>query len=77
MRAKSWVLVVLAVVSMPLAGCATTQSVAREDKVLELPRGRLVLRVDQEYVARVEALARKNGTRVHWINPPLRRVESE
>ncbi|MDW8479834.1 MAG: hypothetical protein RML12_08585 [Xanthomonadales bacterium] len=45
--------------------------------MLHLPQGKVVFRVDREYVARVEAAARRNGTRVHWVNPPLRRVEVE
>lgn len=77
MRAKSWIPIPLAFACLSLAGCATTESVSRDGKVLELPQGRMVLRVDREYVARIEAIARQQGTRVHWVNPPLKRVERE
>ncbi len=77
MRAESWICGVLAALCMPLTGCVTTKTASPDGKALELPHGRMVLRVDRDYVARVEAIARKNGTRVHWVNPPLKRIESE
>jgi hypothetical protein len=77
MRAKSWFYGFIAVLCLAPAGCVSTKNAPRDEKVLELRQGRMVLRVDHEYVARVEAIARQNGTRVHWVNPPLRRVERE
>ncbi|MGN7724631.1 hypothetical protein ACTJIL_02260 [Luteimonas sp. 22616] len=32
------------------------------------------MRPDAQYIAEVEWIARQRGVRVHWVNPPERRV---
>jgi len=32
------------------------------------------IRPDAQYIAEVEWIARQRGVRVHWVNPPERRV---
>ncbi|MCK7593806.1 hypothetical protein [Pseudomarimonas salicorniae] len=46
-----------------LAGCASSGT-ARMDA------GANAYKVDAQYVARVEAIARQRGVDVEWVNPP-------
>ncbi|HET6603145.1 MAG TPA: hypothetical protein VFG21_02870 [Xanthomonadaceae bacterium] len=51
-----------------LAACASSSRVATKHEG--------VIRTDGEYVARVEAMARKRGIEVVWINPPKVRPDT-
>ncbi|MCD9032546.1 hypothetical protein LDO32_12505 [Luteimonas sp. Y-2-2-4F] len=55
-----------------LAACAGPQAVSRAPGALPGVRGE-VIRNDAEYVARVNAEARRRGLLVQWVNPPPRR----
>ncbi len=46
-----------------LAGCASSGSA-------RLEHGARINKVDSTYVARVEAIARRRGVDVEWVNPP-------
>lgn len=46
-----------------LAGCASSGSA-------RLEHGAKAYKVDNTYVARVEAIARSRGVDVEWVNPP-------
>ena len=52
-----------------LAGCASTQTADTQ------PRSMMrVTQVDQAYVGYVNAIAKQRGTRVLWVNPPMKEV---
>lgn len=54
-----------------LAGCASTQNTTYREAAPPTP-GSMV--VDQRYVAIVENVAKNRGTRVMWVNKPVKRV---
>ncbi|WP_043690012.1 hypothetical protein [Luteimonas huabeiensis] len=62
----------LCLVPLALAACAGPQAVSRVPAAQPGVRGE-VIRNDAEYVARVEAEARRRGLTVQWLNPPPRR----
>lgn len=62
----------LCLVPLALAACAGPQAVSRAPSAQPGVRGE-VIRDDAEYVARVNAEARRRGLMVQWVNPPPRR----
>lgn len=64
---------VLSVSLFGLAGCATTS----EDTAAQYGSGQRTVTViedDEAYMAQVEAIARRRGIHLTWVNPPPRRV---
>lgn len=57
---KALIIGVLAVTL--IGGCSIAQ-----------PKQKLVK--DSTYISQVEAVARQRGVEVHWVNPPVQRVE--
>ena len=55
-----------------VAGCASTHAAYRDTQ----PQSRTAAssRVDAQYVAYVESVARHRGTQVMWVNMPQKRV---
>jgi hypothetical protein len=47
-----------------LAGCASTSEYVDESRHVQ----------DDQYVSAVEEIAKRRGVRVHWVNPPDRRI---
>ena len=64
-------LVLPAVLACGLAACASGAGLA-QGGVAPSP-GTMVK--DDAYVTRVERIAGRRNIRVHWVHPPLRRVE--
>ncbi len=70
----------IAVVSLALAGLAgctgadTKSAYVAPSAVDGNPVTETRTRPDGRYIAEVEHLARQRGVRVHWVNPPERRV---
>jgi len=71
------VVAVLSLLAAGLSGCTSTDT--RSSYVAPaavdgaaVTETRMVPR--SEYIAEVEKLARQQGVRVHWVNPPLKRV---
>lgn len=58
--------------ALVLAGCASMDGRTGSRISPERAPGSIV--TDEEYVARVEALARTRHMNVHWVNVPTRRV---
>lgn len=58
---------------LALAACASTHPVARSTGAAPALRGATITD-DAEYVARVNAEARRRGLMVQWINPPMKRT---
>ena len=56
-----------------LASCATTESAGY--RAADAPAGQSKSAVNTEYVAAVEAMARRSGVEVHWVNTPKKRVD--
>lgn len=70
-------IVVVSLLSVGLLGCtsAGTRSAYVAPAAVDngaVPETRTVPRA--EYMAEVEKLARQQGVRVHWVNPPTKRV---
>ncbi len=70
-------LAVVSLLSVGLLGCtgAGTRSAYVAPEAVDraaTSETRMVPRA--EYIAEVEKLARQQGVRVHWVNPPVRRV---
>lgn len=68
---------VLSLLSIGLVGCtsAGTRSAYVAPAAVEgkaVAETRMIPR--SEYIAEVEKLARQQGVRVHWVNPPTKRV---
>ena len=61
------IVIAIALLSL-LAACASSSRVVTKHEG--------VIRTDAEYVARVEAMARKRGIEVVWVNPPKIRPET-
>lgn len=71
MKAMSRV-VLSAIPAMVLAGCASSGGMASAaPQPYQAPDE---VTTDTAYVAAVEHVARRRGVRVHWLNPPLKRV---
>lgn len=64
------VLVVVLSVSI-VSGCASTRTAVTPNAPTWAPRQ---TQVDERYVSYVNALAKQRGTRVYWVNPPLKTV---
>ncbi|WP_448673020.1 hypothetical protein [Pseudoxanthomonas mexicana] len=64
------VLVVVLSVSL-VSGCASTRTAVAPDSPTWAPRQ---TQVDERYVSYVNALAKQRGTRVYWVNPPVKTV---
>ena len=61
--------VVLPLSLLGLAGCASTQQ--KSDAAFVAPqRAPSLVDADESYIARVEAIARRRGVEVVWINTP-------
>lgn len=61
---------VLSATVLALGACATTSEDTMDDESTN------VYGSDEEYMARVEAAARRRGIDVQWVHPP-RRVDTE
>ncbi|QDW66052.1 hypothetical protein [Luteimonas granuli] len=71
MKAMSRV-VLSAIPAMVLAGCASSGGMASAaPQPYQAPDE---VTTDTAYVAAVEHVARRRGVRVHWLNPPLKRL---
>lgn len=57
-----------------LVACAGTSRLTSATPSIYKGSDRVV--TDSEYVTYVEWLARRQGTEVHWVNPPTKRVGS-
>lgn len=67
---------VLSVSMLGLAACASSGGTASYDApARQYAEGRL--HSDELYMARVEALARRRGIDVTWVNPPRKIVAKE
>jgi len=69
----------IAIVSLTmygLAACATTdeRSSLRQAPEPQTPQASAPFAVDGDYVSRVEAVARRRGIHVQWINAPKKRL---
>lgn len=54
-----------------LSACASTQKTAYGDA----PRqGESLIQQDNRYIGVVEQFAKQRGTRVVWVNPPVKKV---
>ncbi len=63
----------LSLVPLALGACATTKEAAYQPTP---PKPGSIV-TDAEYVAYVEAVARRRGIGVQWVNPPKRRVTEQ
>ena len=68
---------VMSLLSVGLLGCTSTGTRLAYVAPAAVDNGtvaetRMVPRA--EYMAEVEKLARQQGVRVHWVNPPVKRV---
>jgi len=57
-----------------LAGCTTDNQLARAAPAASSSSHSIV--TDSLYVARVEAIARRRGIGVTWVNPPVKRLDT-
>jgi hypothetical protein len=55
-----------------LGGCASTRTASVPTK----PLMQRDTQVDVVYVGYVNAIAKQRGTRVLWVNPPMKSIES-
>lgn len=55
---------------LALSACASSQPMARSSSPTASPDRPNLMHDDAEYIARVNAEARRRGLLVHWINPP-------
>jgi hypothetical protein len=55
-----------------LAGCASTKTAYRDAPTHEGATS-VSIKVDERYVAHVENVARQRGTKVTWVNKPVKR----
>lgn len=58
-----------------LTACASSGGMASSQPASSYHPPEKVTR-DERYVAMVERVARRRGVKVHWINPPTRRVDA-
>lgn len=59
---KARIVLGLALAATLSGGCATTSTMGAAEHRAK--------RADAAYVAAVEAVARRRGVQVHWVNPP-------
>ena len=58
-----------------LVGCASTKTAYREAPPQHRASG-FSMEVDERYVTLVENIAKQRGTRVMWVNKPVKRVNT-
>ena len=58
-----------------LAGCASTKTAYRDAPPQQRSAG-FSMEVDERYVTLVENIAKQRGTRVMWVNKPVKRVNT-
>lgn len=72
MKALRWAIPCICAVG--LASCATTDASSYRSADAGT-QGKFV--DDDAYIAAVEHMASRSGVRVHWVNPPSKRVDKD
>lgn len=68
---RSIVIFAVAALSAGLVGCAATPDPTYRAQRFEPSKQE----VDSDRVSAINAIARKRGVGVHWVNPPTRRAD--
>ena len=64
----------LALFALVLPACSSTQEKTTYVAPQPVNEQAVLIQPDQEYVTRIERMARSEGADVHWVHVPTRRI---